>query len=351
MPKVSIIVPVYNAEIYLRKCLDSILGQTLADIEIIVVNDESPDNSLEIIRQYEARDKRIRVVNRKQNGGLARARNSGLRIAGGDYIGFVDCDDWIEPDMFEKMYDAGLKTDADIVICDYNRIFENHVEKSRLGVRTEILDMDGLGIKQYFERYQATYNHGDEVWNKIYKRKYLQDYQIWFDTETFSEDKLFNLSCLLNVKRICTIHAAFYNYLQREGSLMYREKPEYTKMQMILMEKFYSKIQKHHKHDFNALFNELVLQVIENVVFGKFVFDKKSVAAVLNDLKDAQAFYFFKPSMRRLMTASQSAKQKVYAFLLYHDLYLPFLLLKKFFIKTKYSALPELNKFSSQRSN
>ncbi len=145
------------------------------------------------------------------------------------------------------MYDTGSKNSADIVICDYNRIFEKHIEKSRLGTETELIDLDTLGIRQYFDQYQLTYKHGDEVWNKIYKREYLQEFGIMFDTETFSEDKLFNLSCLLNVKRICTIQTSFYNYFQREGSLMYREKPDYTRKQMTLLEKFYQKVHSYNK--------------------------------------------------------------------------------------------------------
>ena len=117
MPKVSIIVPVYNMQNYLKKCFDSLINQTLADVEIIVVNDESTDNSPEIIEAYALMDKRIKVINRK-NGGLSMARNSGMSVATGEYIGFVDSDDWVELEMYEKMYDLASKHSADIVICD-----------------------------------------------------------------------------------------------------------------------------------------------------------------------------------------------------------------------------------------
>lgn len=345
MPKVSIILPVYNAEKYLRKCLDSLVRQALSDIEIIVVNDESPDHSAEIIEEYAARDHRIKVINRK-NGGLARARNSGLKVATGEYVGFVDCDDWVEMEMFEKMYETGQDRSADIVICDYNRIFEKYIEYSRLGIETEVLDLEVLGMRGYFDKYQFTYKHGDEVWNKIYQRKFLQNYGIIFDTDTFSEDKLFNLSCLLHAKRICTIQEGFYNYLQREGSLMYRKKPDYTKMQMILLEKFYSKMEFYNKQsEFNSIFHELVLQLVENVVYGKMIVEKVGIFQIANDLQSAKKFHFFKQSLRHLMISSSSVKKRVYALLLYFDLWMFFLALKMTVIQIKYAKHPDINQY------
>ena len=122
MPKVSIIIPVFNAEKYLEKCLDSLVNQTLEDIEIICIDDGSTDNSLEILKTYEQKDKRIKVLqqtNKKQGA----ARNYGIREAIGEYIGFVDSDDWAELDMFEKLYNKAISTDSDITMCkviDYN---------------------------------------------------------------------------------------------------------------------------------------------------------------------------------------------------------------------------------------
>ena len=337
MPKVSIIVPVYNAEKYLRKCLDSLIRQTLADIEIIVVNDESPDHSAEIIKEYESMDKRIKVVNRK-NGGLARARNSGLSVATAEYIGFVDCDDWVELEMFEKMYEMGTKYSADIVICDYNIIFEKYVEKSRLGMETEVLDMDVLGMRQYFDKYQFVYKHGDQVWNKIYKRGFIQNFGILFEknSEIFHEDKLFNLYCLLNVKKICTIDSSFYNYLQREGSMMTKEKPDYMNTQMTMMEKFYNKAHLYNKYnDVDDIFHEMVLQVIGTVVVIKMRNEGSGLFKVYDDLKNVHRFQFFKSSMWHLMVYSNSLKSRVYSFLLYHDLFIFFLLIKKIIIKIR----------------
>ena len=106
MPKISVIIPVYNVEKYLSRCLDSVCSQTFNDIEIICINDCSPDNSAEILQEYAEKDKRIRIINKEKNGGLSAARNSGFAVATGEYIYFLDSDDWIELDFLEKMYFA-----------------------------------------------------------------------------------------------------------------------------------------------------------------------------------------------------------------------------------------------------
>lgn len=116
MPKVSIIVPVYNAEKYLQECVESVLCQTLSDIELILVDDGSTDSSPALCDQYAAQDRRVKVIH-KPNGRAASARNAGLRAASGEYVAFVDADDWISPDMYEKM----LQTNADVTLCDYVR--------------------------------------------------------------------------------------------------------------------------------------------------------------------------------------------------------------------------------------
>ena len=114
MNKVSIIVPVYNIEKYLAKCLDSLINQTLEDIEIICVNDGSTDNSAEILNEYAQKDCRIKIIN-QDNAGLSAARNTGINAANGEYIGYVDSDDWIDLNFYEKLYNAAKDTDADIV--------------------------------------------------------------------------------------------------------------------------------------------------------------------------------------------------------------------------------------------
>ena len=120
-PKVSVIIPVYNVEQYLRECLDSVVNQTLKDIEIICVNDGSTDNSLVILEEYAAKDERIKIVN-KENGGLSSARNCAIPLARGEYIGFVDSDDWIDLDFYEKLYNTAKKYKAEIACANLYRV-------------------------------------------------------------------------------------------------------------------------------------------------------------------------------------------------------------------------------------
>ena len=120
MIKVSVIVPVYNTEKYLRRCLDSLVNQTLREIEIIIVNDASPDNSIEIMREYERKYKnKVVVIDLKVNVKQGGARNEGINIAKGEYIGFVDSDDWVDKEMYKELYNKAKENNADIVDSDY----------------------------------------------------------------------------------------------------------------------------------------------------------------------------------------------------------------------------------------
>lgn len=132
---ISIIVPVYKVENYLSKCLDSMICQTYKNIEIILVDDGSPDNSGKICDDYAKKDSRIKVIH-KENGGLSDARNAGLKIATGKYIGFVDSDDYISVEMYEKLYNQAKKEDADIACCNYYRVkMEKNLIKELLEIK------------------------------------------------------------------------------------------------------------------------------------------------------------------------------------------------------------------------
>lgn len=168
MPKISIIVPIYNVEIYLAKCLDSILRQTLQDIEIILVDDGSPDRCPQICDEYAQTDPRIKVIH-KSNGGYGKAVNSGLDVATGEYIGIVESDDWIDETMYEKLYAQALSTNADVVKCSFYSVFD--IEKNilepyhpwlRLAKKGEIFTLkDKLDLLKYHH----------SLWSAIYKRE------------------------------------------------------------------------------------------------------------------------------------------------------------------------------------
>ena len=134
MPQISVIVPIYNTEKYIHKCINSILGQSFRDIEIILVNDGSEDNCGQIVNEYQKADARIKVIH-KENGGLWSARNAGLDIATGKYISFIDSDDWVKREMLEEMYNKAEEHQADLVVCNYNKVYADRTEENVLKVK------------------------------------------------------------------------------------------------------------------------------------------------------------------------------------------------------------------------
>lgn len=165
-PLISVIIPVYKVEKYLPKCLESVMGQTYKNLEIILVDDGSPDNCGKICDKYAAKDNRIRIIH-KLNGGLSDARNAGLDIATGEYIGFVDSDDYIALNMYEIMLKNAVKNNADISLCGYYNVYENGVIERNYSLNErKVLDaLEGLKEVIYSKKY------GIMAWSKLYKKE------------------------------------------------------------------------------------------------------------------------------------------------------------------------------------
>jgi len=212
--KISIIVPVYNAEAFLEECLDSILAQTLKGIEIICINDGSRDNSQAILERYAKKDGRIKVLT-KENGGQSSARNLGLKIARGEYIGFVDSDDFIVPDMMEKLYVRAKETDADISIGDVYLYNNDTHEKDEF--RDQLL---------YLRLKNKVVTLEDEpqlvsciaVWDRICKRSLLTENNIRFAEGLVYEDHLYTIEELVKAKRVVLTPEKLYYYRKFGGA-------------------------------------------------------------------------------------------------------------------------------------
>lgn len=212
MPKVSIIVPVYNTEKYLKKCLDSLLNQTLEDIEIIVVNDSSPDNSQVIIDEYVKKDKRVKSYI-KPNGGQGDARNLGLEKATGEYIGYVDSDDFVDSKMYEDMYNKAVEEKSDIVNVGYYIYSETgKVIQEQIYRR----DTTPTNIK---ETPQVLFDN-TAVTNKLFKASLLKNNNIKFRVKKWYEDFDFVIKTICYASSIAIIEKPYYYYLQRSGSTM-----------------------------------------------------------------------------------------------------------------------------------
>lgn len=217
MPTVSLIIPVYNAEKYLRRCLSSAMQQTFRDMEIIVVNDGSTDTSLEICREYEAMDSRFRILN-KENTGVSDSRNRAIAMARGVYLQFMDSDDWLSPDATESLVYAAEKFDADFVIADFYRV-DGAVFTEKQHIRER-----GLLTREQYAEYMmqdpADFYYG-VLWNKLYRRSIVEEYQLRMDAELhWCEDFLFNLSYIRYAERFSAIQMPIYYYMKRKGSLV-----------------------------------------------------------------------------------------------------------------------------------
>ena len=206
MIKVSIIVPVYNVEKYINRCLDSLVNQTLKEIEIIVVNDESPDNSEEIIIEYQKKYNNIKYY-KKTNGGLSDARNYGIKYASGEYIGFVDSDDYVNLAMFEKLYEKAHKENFDIVACNVDMVSEDGA--SIQSVKS--------GLKDFNNIKEAMINIYPSAWNKIYKKELFN--KILFKKGIWFEDVEFIYRLLPYIKAVGVIEDELYYYVQRDGAI------------------------------------------------------------------------------------------------------------------------------------
>lgn len=210
-PKISIIVPIYNSEKYLVKCIESIQKQTYINIEIILVNDGSYDKSIIICEKYAEYDERIIVVN-KENGGVSSARNRGLDIATGDFIGFVDSDDLIDAEMYERLITASLKNDADIVECGYSRMDNNY----EVTMKNPLYDAIYNGNYECSKLYLSKINTTNFNVNKLYK-KYIFD-NLRYSNLAHSEDYVINVKAFFKCNRKVTISGCYYFYINRESS-------------------------------------------------------------------------------------------------------------------------------------
>lgn len=235
MCRVSVIVPVYQVEAYLPRCVDSILAQTFRDFELILVDDGTQDGCPAIMEAYARRDARIRQIH-KENGGLSSARNAGLDVARGELIAFVDSDDYIEPDMLADAVAAADRNAAELVIWNYRLVDEAGPHGAYLPMRSEVIDLEKLGLANYLYRYWMPYVHGQEAWCRLYRRAIIEREGLRYapNREIFAEDTLFSAMYLMHVHTIAALEKPYVNYVQRGDSLMALKKPELARRLMCL---------------------------------------------------------------------------------------------------------------------
>lgn len=268
-PLVSVVIPIYNVEKYIKKCVDTIVNQTYKNLEIILVDDGSPDNSGYIADSYASSDHRIKVVHKK-NGGLSDARNTGMEISNGDYICFVDSDDYIELDMIEKVLEKALTTDSDVILFGlYNEVLDEHeeiIEQERV-----FIDNANLQLMTSVIGY---------AWNKLYKSAFLKSKNFAFQKSlSLIEDIIFNEKIFLNANKIEYLKDPLYHYINRNRPT--------------LVKKYYEDSYKLHKMGFQArrnvvlkLFGEnyLTKEILSNSYIGGIRYCCSNMFYFKNDL-------------------------------------------------------------------
>lgn len=222
-PFLSVIVPLYNAETYLSQSLDSILSQTFTDFELLLIDDGSTDGSAAICERYAAQDDRIRIFH-KENGGLVSARQHGFPLARGEYVTFVDSDDWIAPSMYQKMCGAAKDTDADMICCGCTAVTPQKNIERRDFCAPGVYDKKALETRVYPQMlYQGSffrYGISPQLWNKLFRRSLLEKhlFQVPLSVK-LGEDALVSYICLLDAKTVCFLEECYYFYRSNVSSI------------------------------------------------------------------------------------------------------------------------------------
>ena len=263
IPKISVIIPVYNVEKYISRCLDSIINQTLKDIEIICVNDGSKDYSLEILKDYEKRDKRVKVIN-QENQGLSVARNTGLDNAIGEFVSFIDSDDWISSsDYFEKLYNSAKNTGSDIAVGEVV-IGNERYENSLITFEKEEVTQDYLTKLKLCKVPDYCY-----VWNKIYNRQSLLKTGMKFVPGVIYEDVFFTPKILYYTDKLVTVPNVAYFYYRHANTLvaLSRKNPKAK----IDNKKAHDEMYKFFREK-NIDISNMITKVKKNQIFGITIF-------------------------------------------------------------------------------
>lgn len=215
---ISVIIPAYNVENYIDACLCSVTGQSYDDLEIIVVNDGSTDKTGGGIGRF-AGDGRVKVVEHK-NSGVAASRNVGLDAARGEFITFVDSDDYLEPYMYERLLKGLRGSDSDVAVCDYNLNYGDHMDRAYSGMKDEVIDVSA-GIVEYFYKYCACPKPNNYIWTRLYRTELVKRAGVRFEAFKLGDDTMFNFKLLPWIQRVSNVSGGAYNYLQRTDSNIY----------------------------------------------------------------------------------------------------------------------------------
>lgn len=261
MEKISVIVPIYNVEKYLRDCIESIICQTYTNLEIILVNDGSTDNCENICNEYVKKDSRIKLIN-KGNGGLSSARNAGIDVANGDYLVFIDSDDYVNKSMIEVLRNLLINNNADIAQCEFEKFYDsknisdNSTFKETITVKNNkeallsLSKIDGKGVNAVV------------AWNKIYKKKLFDD--IRYPINKIHEDQFTTYKLIYKANKIVYTNKKLYYYRQRENSIM---NSKFDKKRLVVLDAIEEKINFFKGMEkYESVYYESIHQYINNAI-------------------------------------------------------------------------------------
>ena len=298
--KVSVIVPVYNVEKFIDKCLNSLVNQTLKEIEIIVVNDGSPDNSQKVIDEYVKKypDKIKSFI--KENGGQGSARNMGIEKAVGEYISFVDSDDWLDLDTLEKMYFLAKKDKSDIVICDMVDHYSYYT------------------IYHNCTKYNSVFEVTPSACNKIFRKELIKDFR--FLSKLWYEDFDFTTKILFNTNKISNISEGLYHCNCGHESTMNNNNSKKNLDMITVINDIIDYLKKNDKYDKNIvsylIFNHILITTINRVAVQKSTDKKDVIRQLIKYSKDNISDY-----RKQAFYKNISINRKIIAWLNYHNMY------------------------------
>ena len=312
---ISVIVPVYKAEKFLDRCVSSILNQTYKDLELILVDDGSPDGCPEMCDRYALADPRVKVIHKK-NGGVSTARNAGLEAATGDYIAFVDSDDWIEPEMYQTMMEAAMDHDCDVVMCDCVKDFADHSEVYSHDIRSGFYDSEQLKKEHYPHllimenvEYPATISNVTLLWRSTLNTP-NQRYQAGV---RYSEDLLFGAKLLRKASSFCYLKGeAFYHYVMNPTSASHTFVSDKWKDYSLLHSCIRAEFGSDKVYDFSDQIDRCLLFFLFNTVgelYGAAIPVKEKKRRILAILRDREVRAMF--SRINVIKLPISVKQKL----------------------------------------
>ncbi|HML64706.1 MAG TPA: glycosyltransferase [Dysgonomonas sp.] len=340
MIEISIIIPVYNVEVYLEECLSSVCSQTFINYEIVIIDDGSTDSSLSIIKKYAEKDSRIRFFV-QENNGISATRNKGLREAKGKYILFVDSDDYILPDTLLCLWECAQKTDSDIVIGNVWAFYnDDHNNKDDIFKRPKWIDEDDvISGEALYAQLMSTYSFPPLVYLYFSKRSYLIDNNIWMNEEVVHEDELWTIQVICKAKRAKAIDYFYYYYRQRVGSFMHSNNlPERIKSMLTISQELTDFIHRHQRFASLENLNWIYVRIFWMYLQTTYMFDKLSII-------DDSYFIYYRTLLIKMFSSLNNQQQQD-SLEYYNTATLKLMFLEKF-LKRKNDTIKNPLKFKS----